>query len=619
MTRLLPGQKPIPLTTISPRSRNRLHRERHEVNQASRIRQPSPIILDESDSSATLSGDEEDYASRFNENDFMDDEQLGQFLSNITAGITPRVTQSLHAAKEVIPEYVSNGRTYKAGKSVELHDGTFLRILEVVRVERGGILLRGRRLQRQEGMDGLLPEHINELCWIINLPAGQTATSMDEVDIHEVKGLRIIRFTNRPYSASVPEDHFATEDDQRQEGTLFCRLKYIRTWIKSSGRKEQMEEQAILFLSPDEADPGHSVDSEVLQFQWRGETTPGGSHVHRETSPPIIDLSQASPTVLGGTTKEINQYTFGDGFCGAGGVSQGALQAGLRVSWGFDHSVSAMNSFRLNFDDAMGYTCDVAHFLANPPEEVIVDILHFSPPCQPFSPAHTVASAMDDANEACIFCTGELLKLTKPRIVTMEETSGLPERHKGFLFATIHTMAELGFSCRWKVLNCQDYGVPQSRKRLVVFASAPGETLPPFPKPTHVSPDSTMTYLPRYRTIHDAISNIPARALNHDIQNATKYNPPKPRYNPHTRAKTITCNSGEGNYHPSGERAYTYRELACLQTFPLDHKFSKTNVRKQIGNAVPPMLGKVMFTEIRKALERADGVAVDEMDVVELD
>ena len=60
--------------------------------------------------------------------------------------------------------------------------------------------------------------------------------------------------------------------------------------------------------------------------------------------------------------------------------------------------------------------------------------------------------------------------------------------------------------------------------------------------------------------------------------------------------------------HPSGERDLTDREFACLQGFPLEHKFGKTSVKKQIGNAVPPVVARLVLVEVKKALLKADGL-----------
>lgn len=60
--------------------------------------------------------------------------------------------------------------------------------------------------------------------------------------------------------------------------------------------------------------------------------------------------------------------------------------------------------------------------------------------------------------------------------------------------------------------------------------------------------------------------------------------------------------------HPSGLRPFTPRELACLQTFPVTHDFAGSvfQKKKQIGNAVPPVLAEALLREVRKAMERVD-------------
>lgn len=70
---------------------------------------------------------------------------------------------------------------------------------------------------------------------------------------------------------------------------------------------------------------------------------------------------------------------------------------------------------------------------------------------------------------------------------------------------------------------------------------------------------------------------------------------------------TITT-QGVMCYHPLGKRNFTTRELACLQGFPLEHKFGPKGTRKQIGNAVPPIVAKVFYEHIKQALQKADGL-----------
>ena len=145
---------------------------------------------------------------------------------------------------------------------------------------------------------------------------------------------------------------------------------------------------------------------------------------------------------------------------------------------------------------------------------------------------------------------------------------------------------------------------------------SPGEPLPEFPLPTHCPPSalSAKPHLRPYRTINDAIGSIPATISAHNDSkpcNEAPYDGNIPLPN------TLCCGSNVGKHpssrkiHPSGKRIFTSRELACLSYFPLEHEFgkhSKTELRKQIGNAVGPGIAKVFLEAIIKSLRRTDGL-----------
>ncbi|KAI9846050.1 MAG: hypothetical protein M1838_001412 [Thelocarpon superellum] len=317
----------------------------------------------------------------------------------------------------------------------------------------------------------------------------------------------------------------------------------------------------------------------------------------------------AHPSKTSTAQRQRPQYRFGDSFCGAGGVSRGAVMAGLRLKWGFDMDAAAIASYHSNFD-SVAYRAEVADFVKLTLEDKWVDILHLSSPCQTFSPAHTVDGKDDDHNSATLFSIDSLLKSAQPRIVTLENTSGLQERHAAWANSVVQQFTILGFSVRWKILDCSHYGVPQTRRRLFLFASCPGEKLPSFPKPTHGGDfeNSGAPELAPLASIHDAISNIPVGCSHHDVELATPRN--YPPYDARFRHARCLTTGGGGNYHPSGKRDLTHRELACLQTFPLEHRFGRSGVKKQIGNAVPPVVAKAMLEVIRDALWKADGFAL---------
>ncbi|KAL6721852.1 hypothetical protein ACLMJK_000957 [Lecanora helva] len=298
------------------------------------------------------------------------------------------------------------------------------------------------------------------------------------------------------------------------------------------------------------------------------------------------------------------RYTFGDCFCGCGGMSRGAVNAGLRVNWGFDFDLPACQSYEMNNFGSVVYNVAADQF-SNAGGDHEVDICHFSPPCQFFSDAHTHVGKDDERNTASLFAIATLLEKVKPRVATLEQASGLLRRHPLYFNSVINMFTSEGFSVRWRMMNCADFGLPQRRVRLFLIASCPGEPLPPFPKSTH-SKDPAETGLKPWTTINEAINTIPPDWSDHDPAFMRSLN-----YPPHTGdeiAKCITTSGGQNNCHPSGTRNYTLREFANLQSFPLGQKFGMKGVRKQIGNAVPPIVATALLEEVKRSLMKEDGL-----------
>ena len=138
---------------------------------------------------------------------------------------------------------------------------------------------------------------------------------------------------------------------------------------------------------------------------------------------------------------------------------------------------------------------------------------------------------------------------------------------------------------------------------MLTFLTSPGSKLPDFPKRTHG---------PGLRppvTINEALRNVSRRTPNHDPLAERAIS--KPPYDGDVPLKrTITC-AGSDAYHPSGTRLFTIRELACIQGFPLTFLFAnygKTELRKQIGNAVPPIVYKAILESVKKTLAEEDAL-----------
>ncbi|KAI4256394.1 MAG: hypothetical protein L6R42_006256 [Xanthoria sp. 1 TBL-2021] len=210
---------------------------------------------------------------------------------------------------------------------------------------------------------------------------------------------------------------------------------------------------------------------------------------------------------------------------------------------------------------------------------------------------------------------GRCLDIAKPRVVTLEQTSVLMSqgvrggKHGNNLDRFIKQLTSRGYSVAWKIVKMVEFGLPQYRKRLIMIASCIGEPLLKFPEPTHAKHPGN-TDLQFFTSVNKAISLIPPGHPNHDLP--PKLEVPSLPYDGDAPSQYIVMCRGTINGHPSGERAFSIRELACLQGFPMDHKFAATatrmDIRKQIGNAYPPVVAAVLFRSIERQLLLRDGL-----------
>ena len=110
----------------------------------------------------------------------------------------------------------------------------------------------------------------------------------------------------------------------------------------------------------------------------------------------------------------------------------------------------------------------------DPQGELVVDVAHTSCPCQPYSPAHPCKGLgkNDEKNTAALFAVSSLILKTKPRIITSENTAGLLHTFSvNYFYSLIGMLTDAGYSVNWEILKFQDFGLPQSRARLIVVAA----------------------------------------------------------------------------------------------------------------------------------------------------
>lgn len=379
------------------------------------------------------------------------------------------------------------GRTLRFGKTVELADASFLRITTILEDRRtGDLFLRGLRFQRTLSLDGVLPFKRNEVAMILKLDKNDHRDILEQsaktVELAAVVRIRDLIKTNQQFPAlSYRETDLESQKFSKQfiydHCRLVCRWNYVRI-SKNEGFLRKMTDE--------ESDEGHSIAQHHLKYDFRGLTVPGGDCPRWLDTEESFDRKERMrcffidplgfhPRLTNPPRPRAQQrrYTFGDGFCGCGGASRGAYGAGLRVAWGFDQDPHAIATYHANFPNTRCEGIAVNDFITALTEDYKVDVLHLSPPCQTFSPAHTRPGPNDESNGASFLAIEELLKKVKPRVVTLEETFGLTRIHDHLPWfnSMIQSLTKLGFSVRWKVFNLQDFGLPQPRRRLFLFAS----------------------------------------------------------------------------------------------------------------------------------------------------
>lgn len=148
----------------------------------------------------------------------------------------------------------------------------------------------------------------------------------------------------------------------------------------------------------------------------------------------------------------------------------GFQEAGFVCAAAFDHDKYAIETHKQNFGTP-SYCVDLAH----PTGELIDlirrnDILIAGPPCQGFSTAGN--NDPHDKRNDHLANVAKIATLGKPKIVVIENVQGLLSKHNSRHFQNLMgTLSEAGYTVTWKLLNAYDYGVPQTRRRIVVVAS----------------------------------------------------------------------------------------------------------------------------------------------------
>lgn len=344
-----------------------------------------------------------------------------------------------------------------------------------------------------------------------------------------------------------------------------------------------------------------------------------------------------------------NKKTVIDLFCGCGGLSQGFIDAGYKVTLGIDKWKDAIETFNYNHKNSKGIVADLLDLepdVVSKNENIKeVDVIVGGPPCQGFSIAGK--RIVDDERNQLYKTFVNFVDYFNPKAFIMENVPNIMSIGKGAIKEQIlKDFENLGYNVSYKILLASDYGIPQNRKR-AFFVGLKENTEFEFPLPTtpkdKITSKDAISDLPEH-TIDDGtpyLNNIKSPfqkqmrngskvVFNHQItehkektveiiamvpDGGNYKNLPKELHSTrkvniawtrlNSQRPSFTIDTGHNHhFHYEYNRVPTARESARLQSFHDDFVFlkGKTSQLKQIGNAVPPLLAKELAISLKKYL-----------------
>jgi DNA (cytosine-5)-methyltransferase 1 len=329
-----------------------------------------------------------------------------------------------------------------------------------------------------------------------------------------------------------------------------------------------------------------------------------------------------------------------DLFCGAGGLTHGLLDAGVRVVAGVDFDKACEHPYTANHEGITFHKKDVAQLEAPELESwfgnASVRVLAGCAPCQPFSTYSQRYETVGTERWGLLGHFARLVNEVRPDIVTMEN---VPTVIKHQVFKEfVQTLKDRNYHVWYDVVDCAEHGLPQRRRRTVLLASLHGPIQLPPPKSRRKTVEDVLKGLPPLRhgrankddPLHTAQG---LSALNVERINASKPGGSWREWPKHLVAEchrkssgktypgvygrmkwdepapTVTTQFyafGSGRFgHPTQGRALSLREGAILQGFPQNYSFVPRGeavhfkiLGRLIGNAVPVKLGRVIGESI---------------------
>lgn len=330
------------------------------------------------------------------------------------------------------------------------------------------------------------------------------------------------------------------------------------------------------------------------------------------------------------TQNNKKQFTFIEVCSGAGGLSKGFIDSDFKALLLNDTDKYCIETLKMNHSNTNIIMGSMVDLDLEKYKHKKVDVLMGGVPCQSFSQAGKRKGIKDNRGKLILHFI-KMIDILNPNVFIIENVQGLVTHNKGnTLQMVINEIKKIGkYNINYKVLNANDYSVPQNRKRLIIVGTNSSiNKIFNFPKPHEYKPilKDVLENCPKSpgaiykKEKYDIMKlvpeggcwvNLPDKIAKEYMGKSYESDGGKrgilkrlDMKKPCLTLLTTPSQKQTERCHPKETRPLQTLEYARIQTFPDDYKFSGSinQIYKQIGNAVPVNLAKAIAEEVKNVL-----------------
>lgn len=325
----------------------------------------------------------------------------------------------------------------------------------------------------------------------------------------------------------------------------------------------------------------------------------------------VVDSDEEYP-IKKREKKSSRKITVASLFAGCGGMDLGLIggfdflgthypETDFEIIWANEINPAACKTYRENFGDYI-IEGDISKHINSLPTNV--DIIVGGFPCQDISINGKMLGVKGQRSSLYTYIV-EAVKNAKPKVFIVENVGGLLYKQNEYsLKKILDDFNSLGYNLHYKLYHAEEYGVPQTRERVIFVGTR--KDLPNFVPPTILQSDP----ITAYEALHDleempldkSFAHIWSNAKVSGEQGNRKLVADRPGYT--MRAE---CH-GNIQFHYALPRRMSMREAARIQSFPDTFKFpcGLRETERQIGNAVPPVLAWHIANAVKSLFKESE-------------